>query len=460
MAVPIYRTQDWEAKTKQEQFGTTDLSRRQERKFNRYAKSNAGEAARLAFDKAEMTKFNDSVDKAVADQVARMRAAYPKPIAKPISKPATPTSSTLKPDTSSLVLKNVGYWNQIAGQYGFNDYNAVAEWQRKNGLEADGKFGQASYAKWAQLNPDKVGSVPVIKPKAATSAKNQTQAKTQVKPETPASEVTSIQPFGYAELSRQDGSTFLQRTPSKVTSKVNNVGQTPGFNFDSFVNDNSLESMFRDGKRYARYDPSGAGDFWVGEDGSIHEVTLGGGFGSVIHNTGINSNYAFDTKRGNNFRALKSMLAGYNTVQSNKQGGTMGIINYFQQGGAAPQQQDIKAQVTALVQAAMQGDQKATQTVNQIMEAAKAGDQQAIQIAKLMEQVVKELQGQATSAKWGTKLGYIRSLKYAKGGKTCPACKNGGIPETADKAYIKSTKKVEEKACGGKAKKKYFGGLI
>ncbi len=128
-----------------------------------------------------------------------------------------------------------------------------------------------------------------------------------------------------------------------------------------------------------------------------------------------------------------------------KQGGIMNRINYFQKGGAAPQQQNMKAQVVALVQAAMQGDQKAKQTVNQIMEAAKAGDQQAVQIAQLMEQVVKELQGQATSAKWGSKLGYIKSLKYAKGGKTCPACE----------------KKVEMKACGGKkAKKRYFGGLV
>ena len=104
-----------------------------------------------------------------------------------------------------------------------------------------------------------------------------------------------------------------------------------------------------------------------------------------------------------------------------KQGGTMNRVNYFQQGGAAPQQ-DIQQQVTALVQAAMQGDKKATQTVNQIMEAAKAGDQQATQLAQLIQQVVQQMQGQATAAKWGAKLNYIRSLKYAKGGKTCPTC--------------------------------------
>ena len=127
-----------------------------------------------------------------------------------------------------------------------------------------------------------------------------------------------------------------------------------------------------------------------------------------------------------------------------KQGGTMNRINYFQQGGAAPQQ-DMQQQVVALVQAAMQGDKKATQTVNQIMEAAKAGDQQATQIAQMIQQVVQQMQGQATAAKWGSKLSYIKSLKYAKGGKTCPACEQ----------------KVEMKKCGGKkAKKRYFGGYL
>ena len=132
-----------------------------------------------------------------------------------------------------------------------------------------------------------------------------------------------------------------------------------------------------------------------------------------------------------------------------KQGGTMNRINYFQQGGATPQQ-DIQKQIVALVQAAMQGDQKATQTVNQIMEAAKAGDQKAAQLAQMIQAVAQKMQGQATAAKWGAKLGYIRSLKYAKGGKTCPACQ-----------ALEKGDKVEKKACGGKkAKKHYFGGWL
>ena len=134
----------------------------------------------------------------------------------------------------------------------------------------------------------------------------------------------------------------------------------------------------------------------------------------------------------------------------------MNRINYFQQGGAAPKKQDMQQQLIALVQAAMQGDQKATQTVNKIMEAAKAGDQQAMQLAQMIQQIAKQMQGQATTAKWGAKLSYIRSLKYANGGKACPTCQAG--------APIKPTKKVEMKACGGKkakkAKKRYFGGWL
>ena len=125
----------------------------------------------------------------------------------------------------------------------------------------------------------------------------------------------------------------------------------------------------------------------------------------------------------------------------------MNKVKYFQQGGATPQQ-NLQQQVIALVQAAMQGDQQATQQVNQIMEAAKSGDPQATQIAQMIQQVVQQMQGQATAAKWGAKLRYIRSLKYSKGGKTCPECEK------------KKEEKIAEKKCGGKAKKRYFGGIL
>ena len=129
----------------------------------------------------------------------------------------------------------------------------------------------------------------------------------------------------------------------------------------------------------------------------------------------------------------------------------MNRINYFQQGGAAPQQpaaQNEDEYLITIVQAALQGDPQATQEVNGILEAAKQGNPTAQQQAQKISQIVeaiKQQQAQQTPVKrYGSKLNYIRSLKYAKGGKTCPACE---------------AKKVELKACGGKnKKKKYFGG--
>lgn len=147
----------------------------------------------------------------------------------------------------------------------------------------------------------------------------------------------------------------------------------------------------------------------------------------------------------------------------NKKGGTM--TNKYQQGGAAPAQsgQDMEAQVTQLVQAAMSGDEQATQTINKIIEAAKAGDQQAMQIAQMIQAIAKQIQGaQAQAAKRGAKLNYLHTLvsgcpkgteaKYfRKGGHICKAC-------------VEKTKKAQEgmelpiEKCGGKTKKKYFVG--
>ena len=134
------------------------------------------------------------------------------------------------------------------------------------------------------------------------------------------------------------------------------------------------------------------------------------------------------------------LIGGY------KNGGTLNMnkINYFQEGGAmapqaaqtaAPAQagQDIQAQVMQLVQAAMNGDEQATQAIQKIMQAAQQGDQQAAQIAQMIQDVAKQMQGQTTAAKYGAKLSYIKSLRsgcpegyevsyHKKGGVLCKEC--------------------------------------
>ena len=283
-----------------------------------------------------------------------------------------------------------------------------------------------------------------------------------------------------------------------VTPVVEEPKVTP-FDLKAFAFDNKLSTRVIDGKTYARYDPTGTGDFWIGEDGTVYKAGMFGVLGSPVEKwleniKGRNVRYGASVERDTKlYNPLKEKIANYtpsqaytnkvardneyttwynNYIKTNpmpsvgdranyipwlqqfqaskteagfkKQGGSMNRINYFQQGGAAPQQ-DMQQQIIALVQAAMQGDQKATQTVNKIMEAAKAGDQQAVQLAQMIQQVAQQMQGQAAAAKYGAKLNYIRSLKYAKGGKTCPDC---------------APNKVEIKKCGGKkAKKHQEGGM-
>ena len=185
---------------------------------------------------------------------------------------------------------------------------------------------------------------------------------------------------------------------------------------------------------------------------------------------------------------LNNYQEGYNKYKTNpavngtysitawKNGGKM-KINYFQEGGAVaqPTQQpatsaeDIQTQVVQLVQAAMQGDEKAAQTVQQIMQAADQGDEQAVQIAQMIQDIIQQMQGQAKAAKRGAKLSYIHSLKtgcpegysasyYQKGGHICKEClknklaeeqKKSEAPKSAEGCKL-SKSNLKRKLCAGK----------
>ena len=331
---------------------------------------------------------------------------------------------TNKDPDKTLVEKPINdKWLAIAQENGFNTLDDIKNFQRKfgNGLVVDGKYGPATAAayKWYKENKDK--------------------------------NYTEIQGNGNIEFIDGNGLIISYQTkPEVLTNKSNYILNTSKYTVDDILKTNNFRRPY--GLNYN-----------VSIDGIRYPVivTKGNGFKNLEND----HSYAYDAKT-NRVRKLKENMFGsvsqvgnygqfaddsswislndYMTNYKFKQGGKMNKIKYFQQGGAAPQQ-DLQQQVIALVQAAMQGDQQATQQVNQIMESAKTGDPQATQIAQMIQQVVQQMQGQATSAKWGAKLRYIQSLKYAKGGKTCPECEK---------------KKIEEKKCGGKAKKRYFGGIL
>lgn len=83
----------------------------------------------------------------------------------------------------------------------------------------------------------------------------------------------------------------------------------------------------------------------------------------------------------------------------------------------------------------MQGDEKATQYIQQVMQAAEQGDQEASQVAQMIQAVIQQMQGQQVqAARFGAKLNYIKQLRgqcpdgyemgyYKAGGKTFKKCK-------------------------------------
>lgn len=392
MANPIYQQKDFRTEKLASLQGMMS-DRRANRLVNRYMKSAEGQQAEEDFVRAEIAKSRASLDaylQAGRDRREQMSQEALRSInaslanRKPIQDPTAvvaPAPDPAPAPAPALVSRSGSQtpatdWLAEAKKYGFNSLDEVSKWQAANGLVADGKFGKKSKAVWDQLQASSSGS--------------------QAAPEQPVQETSA----------------------------------TPRFNLESFARDAGLnESRVFDGRTFYRYDPDGVGDFWISEDGNIFNTSVGGGLGRMRSGT-------VDASSMPNYerlvRALNAAKSGQAISRLGRlaNGGSLNRINYFQQGGAAPKQ-DIRAQVTALVQAALQGDEKANQQVEQIMQAAKAGNQQAVQLAQMITEVAKQLQGQATSAKWGAKLDYIHALKCGgksrkkkqHGGKFCPSCK-------------------------------------
>ncbi len=117
-------------------------------------------------------------------------------------------------------------------------------------------------------------------------------------------------------------------------------------------------------------------------------------------------------------------------------------------------QQGIEQQAMALVQAAMQGDTKANQTIQKIMQAAQQGDQQAAQVAKLLQAIVQQMKG-SRKARLGAKLDYIKQsigecpegqevVYFKKGGEICKICAGKKMQDGGKSDPIKNFKKKKK----------------
>ena len=162
---------------------------------------------------------------------------------------------------------------------------------------------------------------------------------------------------------------------------------------------------------------------------------------------------------------------GYDSSQNNqlvslkfKQGGQM--YKYATGAPMAQQtsgQQGIEQQAIALVQAAMQGDQQANQTIQNIMQAAQQGDQQAAQVAQLLQTIIQKMQG-SRKARLGAKLNYFKQTSecpegqevvyFKKGGELCKVCAGKKMQDGGKSDPIKEFKKRRNRKelckCGAK----------
>ena len=164
---------------------------------------------------------------------------------------------------------------------------------------------------------------------------------------------------------------------------------------------------------------------------------------------------------------------GYDPSQNNqlvnlkfKQGGQMykyatgaQIVQPQQTSG----QQGIEQQAMALVQAAMQGDKQANQTIQNIMQAAQQGDQQAVQVAQLLKTIIQNMQG-SRKARLGAKLNYFKQTSecpegqevvyFKKGGELCKVCAGKKMQDGGKSDPIKEFKKRRNRKelckCGAK----------
>lgn len=131
--------------------------RRNNRRFNRYLRSDAGQRRRAEFEAEALEQQRQQEAKETVAQLWKANGGITGIMSslknyRNLTTP-TPTAPTA-PEVSEepVLVPKVSYWDRVAKQYGFADSNAVRNWQAQNGLVADGKFGNNSRAVWNRLH--------------------------------------------------------------------------------------------------------------------------------------------------------------------------------------------------------------------------------------------------------------------------------------------------------------------
>ena len=404
------------------------------------------------------------------------------------SKPRTGRSKTMSaqktPTSNSWINKNKGIWNyngvsqaDVANAYKTGDFSKVGNYLSQHRDLASylnniySKRGGNQFN--SSTNPTKQAT-----PIQGTPGYSIHVGNNGVTLSTPNGQTTDITNSHNVSTLINNGN---YKAPNLGNAATNQLENTPLNSYQKLTEHNFNRSDIRQGMRANGLNPYD----YSGSDRKQLRTYLNNptadnytqSVGKIIEDGKIQQNMLNNAVQNqtSQYQLTKPNLANlrYDPSQNNqlvslkfKQGGQM----YKYATGAqmiqpqqASGQQGIEQQAIALVQAAMQGDQQANQTIQKIMQAAQQGDQQAAQVAQLLKAIVQQMKG-SRKARLGAKLNYFKQtcecpegqevVYFKKGGELCKVCAGKKMQDGGKSDPIKEFKKRRNKKelckCGAK----------
>ena len=408
----------------------------------------------------------------------------PNTSAPPVTSRPRTTLATKTPTSNSWINKNKGIWNyngvsqsDVANAYKTGDFSKVGNYLSQHRDLASYLNNIYSKRGGNQFNSS-TNSTKQATPIQGTPGYGIHVGNGGVTLSTPNGQTTDITNSHNVSTLINNGN---YKAPNLGNAATNQLENTPLNSYSKLTEHNFNRSDIRQGMRANGLNPYD----YSGSDRKQLRTYLNNptadnytqSVGKIIEDSKIQQNMLNNAVQNqtSQYQLTKPKLAklGYDPSQNNqlvslkfKQGGQM----YKYATGAqmvqpqqASGQQGIEQQAIALVQAAMQGDKQANQTIQKIMQAAQQGDQQAVQVAQLLKAIVQQMQG-SRKARLGAKLNYFKQtcecpegqevVYFKKGGELCKVCAGKKMQDGGKSDPIKEFKKRRNKKelckCGAK----------
>lgn len=331
----------------------------------------------------------------------------------------------------------------------------------------------SSQGGWHVQNPINTSYIINKVPKPVTEESNGVSPSNQVQQNTQLQMFTNddIRSLGFRNYNGLVSAVGNQANTNNnfVKAMVNRYGSdTSKWNQNTIENDLGVSRTYRSFGRGDFGDMSRSMASWLG----THNGNLAKQEQERIWNQNAGVKYSLNDNSvlANKYQLSKPFISNNLVNLKFKQGGQMykyaagaQMVQPQQTGG----QQGMEQQAIALVQAAMQGDQQANQTIQKIMQAAQQGDQQAAQVTKLLQAIVQQMKG-SRKARLGAKLDYIKQsigecpegqevVYFKKGGEICKICAGKKMQDGGKSDPIKEfkKKKVNKHQQGGTFKQAF-----